>query len=584
MLKKVVLVLLLLTLLLTPTLFAAPKQVTILHTNDTQGIIAANKQKNELGFVKLTTLVSKLKTKNATILLDGGDSVAKGVLAEEFYGESAVKAMNKVNYDALVAGGSEISYGYYQLLQLNRLSNFPILSANIRKDGGLVLPPYTVIERAGVKFAVLGLTSTDIKYKDMITGLKILNPVDVAKEYLPKLEPNVDFTIALTNLTNEKVIEQLTGFDLVIKQKSELKRLRAIEKIELAVEGSKVKKLDSTLIKSKNLMQGKQALVDNQKLKFLSSYYNNADYHLPEIDEEALDKAVEKLNKTMLPSQISKSEILKAVQRNKEDKPKNRKQPKVKEAFKQKETKVQKQKPKQKLKPKQEEVKVKVKDINAKQLIADSIANKIGVNLVLVSSEKVNCSKQDGKAVIKLPEREDIIVKRISGTTLREALEKAVASYPNANDEFLQLAGIEVKFDANKPSNNRVVYVKVNGKELHNPKEYKVAFNSSVLNEGSRYLSLLEDEPTIKRTNISLKKALEEYIALSREDNTPPQVTGSIKQITLKKDISSKYIVKEGDTLWEIANKFDITIDRLLEYNQISNPDLIIVGQTIYIP
>lgn len=43
------------------------------------------------------------------------------------------------------------------------------------------------------------------------------------------------------------------------------------------------------------------------------------------------------------------------------------------------------------------------------------------------------------------------------------------------------------------------------------------------------------------------------------------------------------YVVKNGDTLYGIARRFGITLNEILEYNDIPNPDLIYPGQTIKI-
>ncbi len=44
------------------------------------------------------------------------------------------------------------------------------------------------------------------------------------------------------------------------------------------------------------------------------------------------------------------------------------------------------------------------------------------------------------------------------------------------------------------------------------------------------------------------------------------------------------YIVKPGDTLWNIAKKFRTTVDFIVRTNGIENPDQIDVGQKLYIP
>lgn len=41
------------------------------------------------------------------------------------------------------------------------------------------------------------------------------------------------------------------------------------------------------------------------------------------------------------------------------------------------------------------------------------------------------------------------------------------------------------------------------------------------------------------------------------------------------------YIVKSGDTLTRISNKFGVSINQLVEWNNIKNPNLIFVGQKL---
>jgi LysM repeat protein len=44
------------------------------------------------------------------------------------------------------------------------------------------------------------------------------------------------------------------------------------------------------------------------------------------------------------------------------------------------------------------------------------------------------------------------------------------------------------------------------------------------------------------------------------------------------------YVVQEGDTLGEIAQRFGTTVDALVEANNIEDPDLIFPGQRLRIP
>ncbi|MDI6605350.1 MAG: LysM peptidoglycan-binding domain-containing protein [Thermoanaerobacteraceae bacterium] len=44
------------------------------------------------------------------------------------------------------------------------------------------------------------------------------------------------------------------------------------------------------------------------------------------------------------------------------------------------------------------------------------------------------------------------------------------------------------------------------------------------------------------------------------------------------------YVVRPGDTLWDIANRYGVSLDALIKANYIVNPNLIYPGQTIIIP
>jgi LysM repeat protein len=47
---------------------------------------------------------------------------------------------------------------------------------------------------------------------------------------------------------------------------------------------------------------------------------------------------------------------------------------------------------------------------------------------------------------------------------------------------------------------------------------------------------------------------------------------------------SQKYVVQSGDTLSGIADQFGITIQQLIDANQLQNPDLLLPGQELTIP
>ena len=58
---------------------------------------------------------------------------------------------------------------------------------------------------------------------------------------------------------------------------------------------------------------------------------------------------------------------------------------------------------------------------------------------------------------------------------------------------------------------------------------------------------------------------------------------GQVLKLPSSGNSSRTYIVQEGDTLSSIATKFGTTVVNLVSLNNISNANLIYVGQVLYV-
>lgn len=66
--------------------------------------------------------------------------------------------------------------------------------------------------------------------------------------------------------------------------------------------------------------------------------------------------------------------------------------------------------------------------------------------------------------------------------------------------------------------------------------------------------------------------------------NSIPVLMESSETSTTVPMFEELYTIQSGDTLFEIAQAFGVTMDDLISYNGISNPDSIPAGQVLKIP
>ncbi|HGH0855048.1 TPA: metallophosphoesterase, partial [Staphylococcus pseudintermedius] len=153
-----------------------------------------------LGMAKLKTLKEQ---QNPDLLVDAGDAFQGLPLSNQSKGEEMAKAMNAVGYDAMTAGNHEFDFGYDQLKKLEGMLNFPIVSSNVYKDGKLAFKPSVVIQKNGVRYGVIGVTTPETKTKTSptgIVGVTFADPLTSVTREMDRLNGQVDVFIVLSHL------------------------------------------------------------------------------------------------------------------------------------------------------------------------------------------------------------------------------------------------------------------------------------------------------------------------------------------------------------------------------------------------
>ena len=160
--------------------------VTLLATTDLHGNIYpvdySTGKPAERGLAKIATLVRAARASNPnTLLFDCGDTM-QGTPLEYVYQttlrtgkpplglqpaapldrDPMMLAMNELAYDAMTVGNHEFNFGLANLARARSDAAFPWISANISVaagGAGRVFAPYIVKTVAGVKVAVVGITT-----------------------------------------------------------------------------------------------------------------------------------------------------------------------------------------------------------------------------------------------------------------------------------------------------------------------------------------------------------------------------------------------------------------------------------------
>jgi len=144
--------------------------------------------------------------KRAMLLLDAGDFFMGHPVGTITKGVAVIEYMNAIGYDAMTVGNHEFDIPEGELIETLSLAKFPILGANIiRKDTGEIPPylePYIMLERMGMRIAIIGICTTDtekMSFPDNIKNLNFLDEKEILNKYIDivRNQENADLVIVL---------------------------------------------------------------------------------------------------------------------------------------------------------------------------------------------------------------------------------------------------------------------------------------------------------------------------------------------------------------------------------------------------
>ena len=159
---------------------AGEKHITILGTSDMHGNIWGfsyedNAETANNGMARLYTYIQQVRAENPnTILIDAGDDIQGTIMTDDLYNKTpeephpVITAMNYMGYDAMTVGNHEFNWGIPTMQTILSQAEFPVLAANVTDENGELATGagWTIVERDGVKVAVIGVVTPDVPIWD----------------------------------------------------------------------------------------------------------------------------------------------------------------------------------------------------------------------------------------------------------------------------------------------------------------------------------------------------------------------------------------------------------------------------------
>lgn len=230
--------------------FAHNSKIKIVYTTDVHGnffpvdYITMSPVEGSLSrVVSAINSIRETPGGNNLILLDNGDFL-QGQPSVYYYNyidtispHLASEIYNYIGYDATTIGNHDVETGHAVYDRWRSQNRMPLLGANVidNKSGQPYLRPYVILEKDGVRIAVLGLLTPAIPAwlpENLWSGLSFEDMVTSAKKWIPiiKSNENPDIIIGLfhsghdeTMRTGEflenaslKIAREVLGFDALL--------------------------------------------------------------------------------------------------------------------------------------------------------------------------------------------------------------------------------------------------------------------------------------------------------------------------------------------------------------------------------
>ncbi|HXI27909.1 MAG TPA: bifunctional UDP-sugar hydrolase/5'-nucleotidase [Vicinamibacterales bacterium] len=425
--------------------------VTFLQINDVYSTIPVD---GAGGLARVATLKRQLAAAGRTpFLVLAGDFLSPSVASSVFRGEQMIAALNAAGLDLATLGNHEFDFGDDILIERMHEAKWQWVVSNVvdtrtnQPIGGAL--PYLVKSFGTLKVGFIGLClNTSEISRDKLTHTRLLDPIDVAAQYVPRLKADgAAVIVAVTHLsfaTDRALVERLPAIDLVIGGHEHFVITSAEHHTLISKAGS-----DARWVARIDVNVRPEGTVER--------FYELLPITSAIPDEPATAAIVASFEArlgTELDTVIGITKVpLDATA-----------------------------------------IRLRSSERNIGNLVADAIRSEAGAEIALVNGGSIRGDRVypagpiTGRTIVSLQPFDNVICKvRVPGRVVLAALRSGVSKFPAATGAFPQVSGLSFAIDANAPPDRRVVDVRVNGEPLDPEKRYVLAIPDFLFKGGDDY-------------------------------------------------------------------------------------------------
>lgn len=530
-------------------IFAAEKEIVILSINDYHGSLAP--AGSNVGAAKLVDAIKTEKAKNpeGTIIVSAGDNYQGSAMSNLLFGEPVSAVFKEMGLELSAVGNHEFDWGTGRIVKWAEDGELTFVCTNIydirTNEPVDWAEPFVIIEKEGVKIGFIGLATPETAYKTLkanVVNYEFRDPVEVITEWIPKVkDAGADIIIALThlgsfqdkegNITGEAAaLCEVDGVDGVISAHTHQRVSGLVNGkpiVQAYKNGRSIGKITFVFDENNQLVSAEPSLDNLYKRPDTLKDDANTLAIYEKYDEEldpVLGKILGKTTVDLDHDRYAGPSLL-------------------------------------------------------GEWVCEIMQNKVGVQIAMTNGGGLRTDVPAGeitagKLYEVMPFDNTLYTMKLSGADVKSNIEHGIM---NEDIGWIQISGVRVTYDSELEAGNRITsMVLEDGTPIEMDNYYTVVTNDFMFTGGDKYD--FKNSKDGLDTFIPIRDAMMDAVEKAG-------VISPVKQNWLSEEkVGKLYVVQVGDSLWKIAQKFGTTMEKIIAYNELTDPNLIRPGQELIVP